>query len=356
MGNPGGPITLLGSGETALAGGRIFETIAARIRPPLRIAVLETPAGFELNSSQVAGRVSDFLLSRLRNFSPQVDTIPARKRGSSFSPDDAAIVAPLASANMIFMGPGSPTYAIRQLKGSLAWDLLRGRQRLGAALVFASAAAIAVGRWCLPVYEIYKAGEDVYTCPGLDLFSDFGLRLSVIPHWNNSDGGEDVDTSRCFIGSHRFEEWHKLLPPDEVVLGLDEHTGFSFDFSARTGSVQGSGTVSIIRTGELKIFPAGAKVPLAAFGELKMPASLHQGISHSTWTMIESTCTETGETPSQEVMKLLDERSKARRRRDWAASDRIREKISELGWQVQDSPANQVLLNQRGSKKDSKRS
>jgi len=46
-----GQIAFLGSGETSLAGGRIFESLAKNISDPLRIALLETPAGFELNSA-----------------------------------------------------------------------------------------------------------------------------------------------------------------------------------------------------------------------------------------------------------------------------------------------------------------
>src|SRR5690349_11343915 len=125
-----GKIAFLGSGETSLAGGRVFEQLARQLNEPLRIALLETPAGFELNSGQVAGKVADFLKTRLQNFNPQVDIIPARKKDSAFSPDDPEVCAPLLHANLIFMGPGSPTYAIRQLKDSMAWDIVRARQRL----------------------------------------------------------------------------------------------------------------------------------------------------------------------------------------------------------------------------------
>ena len=55
-----GNIAFLGSGETSLAGGRIFEQLAREIPAPLRVSILETPAGFELNSGQVAGKVGDF--------------------------------------------------------------------------------------------------------------------------------------------------------------------------------------------------------------------------------------------------------------------------------------------------------
>ena len=137
MQRPCGPIALLGSGETSLAGGRVFETIARQFPQPLRIAILETPAGFELNSPKVAGRVGEFMQERLQNYNPHIDIIPARKRGIPYSPDDPQMLQPLLQADIIFMGAGSPTYAVRQLKGSLAWEIVRARHRLGAALIFA---------------------------------------------------------------------------------------------------------------------------------------------------------------------------------------------------------------------------
>ena len=90
-----GQIAFLGSGETSLAGGRVFEALARALPQSLRIAVLETPAGFELNSHQVAGKVADFLKTRLANYTPIVDVVSARKRGTPFSPDEAEIVKPL---------------------------------------------------------------------------------------------------------------------------------------------------------------------------------------------------------------------------------------------------------------------
>jgi cyanophycinase-like exopeptidase len=146
-----GQIAFLGSGETSLAGGRIFESLAKKINEPLRIALMETPAGFELNSAQVVGKVGEFMKTRLQNYKPVVDVIPARKKNSTFSPDDPEIVKPLLYANMIFMGPGSPTYAIRNLKNTLAWDIIRARHRLGATLIFASAATISISAHALPV-------------------------------------------------------------------------------------------------------------------------------------------------------------------------------------------------------------
>ncbi len=335
-----GPIALLGSGETSLSGGRIFESLAQNLPSPLRIVILETPAGFELNSSQVAGRVAEFLATRLQNYNPRLDLLPARKRGTPFSPDDINLLTPLLCANLIFMGPGSPTYAVRQLRGSLAWDILRARHRMGAALVFASAATIAVGAWTLPVYEIYKVGEDVHTLPGLDLFADFGLSLSFIPHWNNTDGGAEVDTSRCFFGMERFDEWCALLPSGHTTLGVDEHTGLIFEFALGQCRVSGVSSVTLLRECNPKIYPANASFPLNELGEYHPPASPEEGIPALVWkTIMDATSSgQANEEIPAGVLKLAEARRRARLRKDWAAADELRQQIESLGWRVDDTP------------------
>jgi hypothetical protein len=152
-----GPVVLFGSGETSPSGRKIFERVLRQLPESPRIALLETPAGFELNSAQVIGRVADFLRHRLQNFNPRVTVIPARKRNTPFSPDDPEIVAPLYQADAIFMGPGSPTYAVRQLRDSLAWNIMIARHRIGAAIILASAATIAISTRSLPDYPWFSS-------------------------------------------------------------------------------------------------------------------------------------------------------------------------------------------------------
>jgi hypothetical protein len=301
---------------------------------------METPAGFELNSPQVAGRVADFLANRLQNYHPQVDVIPARKKNSPYSPDDPELLAPLLHANFIFMGPGSPTYAIRQLHGTLAWDIIRARHRLGATLVFASAATIAVGAQALPVYEIYKVGLDVHTLPGLDFFSGFGGPISFIPHWNNAEGGADVDTSRCFIGMDRFAEWCALLPSGHTTVGLDEHTGIIIDFGKQTCSVAGVSSVSLVRECNPQIYPAGTTFPLLDLATISIPDPLETGISPEAWEMVTSVplLVEEEDVPPPHVVELAQKRLEARARKDWGSADEYRRQIAALGWQVQDTP------------------
>ena len=156
--------------------------------------------------------MGEFLQHNLQNYRPEVVTVAARNRATAYSPDDPQIIEPIYSADLVFMGPGSPTYAVRQLHDSLAWYALLARHRLGAAIALASAAVIAISAYALPVYEIYKVGEDLHWKPGLDFFGMYGLPLVFIPHWNNNDGGEELDTSRCFMGQQRFARLVELLP------------------------------------------------------------------------------------------------------------------------------------------------
>ena len=339
-----GQIAFLGSGETSLAGGRIFETLARALPTPMRVAVLETPAGFELNSDKVAGRVAEFLANRLQNYSPLVEVVPARKRGTPFSPDDPGILKPMLTADMFFMGPGSPTYAVRQLKDSLAWDILRARHRLGATLVFASAATIATGDWVLPVYEIFKAGEDVHNQPGLGLFADFGFSLSIIPHWNNAEGGADLDTSRCFVGLDRFKEWCATIPEDSTILGLDEHTGLIIDFEHDLCSVSGVSSISVVRACDPEIYATGTQFALSELGDPSMPEPIESGIPAEVWEMVRQASEGGGDFPPEQVVVIAEDRQQARANKDWPESDRLRDELARLGWQVQDTPQGYKLV------------
>jgi len=333
-----GLVALFGSGETSASGRKVDDWLLGCLSPPIQVAVLETPAGFELNSAQVAGRVADFFRQRLQNYRPQVTVVPARKRGTPFSPDEPAIVAPLLVANVIFLGPGSPTYAVRQLRDSLAWQTLVARHRLGAAVILASAALIAASVRALPVYEIYKVGEDPHWNDGLDFFGSYGLSLAFVSHWNNREGGADLDTSRCFMGQARFAQLLALLPADMTVVGIDEHTALLVDFEAETCRVMGRSGVTLLRGGGEERFTRGQTFPVGELGPFQQPEP-EAGIPPDVWKkVVAARRAKVAPEPSSEVLALVEEREAARARRDWAAADALRERIAALGWRMTDTP------------------
>jgi len=333
-----GLVVLFGSGETSPNGGRIFDSVAQRLAGRPRVAILETPAGFELNSARVAGRVADFLSQRLQNYQPEITVIPARKRNTPLSPDDPELIRPLFQSNLIFLGAGSPTYAVRQLRESRAWHTLLARHRQGAAIVMASAATIAASAQALPVYEIYKVGENLHWQQGLDLFGAYGLSLIFIPHWNNAEGGAELDTSHCFMGQERFTQLLTLMLPEVTVVGIDEHTALVIDIEATVCQVMGQGGVTVLRSGKEQFFASPQKFPLTALGLFKLPPPT-LGIPQTIWEETLAARAEIAEpTISAEVIALTEERQSARIRRDWLTADDLRRRIATLGWNVLDTP------------------
>jgi hypothetical protein len=81
------------------------------------------------------------------------------------------------------------------------WEAVVQRFEEGADVFFASAASISLGRWALPVYEIYKAGSDPFWEDGLDLLSYYGLNVAVVPHFDDQSGGENYDSRFCYMGA-----------------------------------------------------------------------------------------------------------------------------------------------------------
>lgn len=359
-----GRVVLLGSGETSPSGRKAFEEVFRRFDHPPRLALLETPAGFELNSARVIGRVAEFLQHHLQNYQPQIEIVPARKRGSPFSPDLEEVIAPLWRAEVIFMGPGSPTYAVRQLRDSLAWQVILARHFLGADLVLSSAATIAISRFALPVYEIYKVGEELHWKEGLNFFGLYDLSMVFIPHWNNTEGGAELDTSRCFMGRERFAQLVELLPEPCLVIGIDEKTALFLDLASMTARVFGNGGVTLIHHGDphelaygqtladqelnalarqmgshVHYFQAGANFPL----DICCPFSLPEpgfGIPSAIWSRALEQASQPVEedAPPPQVQELVQARQEARQKRDWAIADALRSQIEALGWLVQDTP------------------
>jgi hypothetical protein len=342
-----GLVVLFSSGETSASGQRVYDWLFQRLERPIRMAVLETPAGFQPNSASVAEKVAEFITHHLQNYDPQITVVPARKRGTPLSPDDPEIVAPLLRSNVIFAGAGSPTYAVRQLRDSLAWHTLVARHRLGAAIVLASASVIAASLQALPVYEIYKVGDDLHWCPGLDFFGSYGLSLCFVSHWDNKEGGAELDTSHGFIGEARFEQLRRMLPVETAVVGLDEHTALVVDLAAQNCHVIGLGGVCLCHGGAEQRFEHGQTFPLRRFGSLQMPEP-HLGIPPAVWERIRATQAKAGaaslDGPPPEVLELVEEREDARAGQDWAKADALRDRIAARGWQVRDTTGGTELL------------
>lgn len=235
-------LLLFGSGEIAPSSVDIYrQTFLSLGKRHLKIALITTPAGFQPNVEHVYGEIRDFLIASLPDFNLTVELIFANTAGDAMKSE---IVEQLSGSDVIFMGPGSPTYAIKNLNGTPLIAKMLELVKGGSTLILASAATIACSRFALPVYEIFKVGEKLHWENGLNIYKEIWQELTILPHFNNREGGADLDTSYCYVGQGRGERLLSMLPSKTKVLGIDEHTALIIDLTNQKESVRGKGAIT----------------------------------------------------------------------------------------------------------------
>ena len=253
-----GTIVLMGSGELTATMVEVHKELLARLGSNPNVVFLDTPAGFQLNADQISAKAVEYFRDKVGH---PMAVAGFKSKDAQSAIDSEKAFLTLRQADYILVGPGSPTYAVRQWEGTPIPDILARRVEEGGCLVAASAAALTVGARTLPVYEIYKVGAELRWADGLDLLGRIGLNLVVMPHWNNAEGGTH-DTRFCFMGEPRFRSLEALLPKGAHVLGIDEHTACILDLSRSEAVVRGIGGVTLRREGSELLFRKNAVVPL----------------------------------------------------------------------------------------------
>ena len=260
-------LAIMGSGETAPTMVTPHRELVARLgQPTPRAILLDTPYGFQENASEITERAVEYFAHRVQlTIEPAGLLGPLAVDQSHQAPlAEAAALSRLRTAGFVFAGPGSPSYALSVWKSSPVPEALITKLAEGGAVVFSSAAALTLGSFSVPVYEIYKVGKSVHWLDGLDLMRAAGFDGScvVIPHYDNAEGGTH-DTHFCYLGERRLSVMEGMLPEDAWVLGIDEHTVLVADLDAKTVTVSGRGGLTVRRRGKSQVFPAGAKLTIA---------------------------------------------------------------------------------------------
>lgn len=353
--------------------GKIHREALAQVQGAVEAVFIDTTAGFETNADAITAKAVEYYRHRL-----QTDLrVATYRHGKNASMADVArAVAQVRSANYIFAGPGSPTYALEHWRGAPVWDAIVERFHQGAHLLFASAASITLGCYALPVYEIYKAGRDPYWERGLDILGEFGIRMAVVPHFNDNSGGENYDSRFCYMGAIRFDSLQDQLPADVAIIGIDEYTSLRFEPTSRTATVSGQGGVTILANGKKTVHNAGAVLPFddlhsttrdvvktatdeprhygygfaeagdegGAFNELEDFVAglkeLESDVRLDLLARIEAAHNSNGqsEDPTPLLDLILELRQALRTAKRFDLADRARDVLLELGYEVQDSP------------------
>ena len=248
----------MGSGETTPGMLGVHRAIFATLDPDADCRVLDSPFAFQENADELVERINQYFTESLGHPLRRI-TLPADAEPLV----QEVALADIRSADWLFAGPGSPSYARRCWQGTGVPDALAQALAPGStgALVIASAAAVTLGTWALPVYEIYKVGEDPRWEPGIDLMSRvLGWRCALIPHYDNREGGTH-DTRFCYVGGRRLGRIEGELSGG-FILGVDEHTALVMDLDAGALTVSGRGGVTLRVAGVEEVLPAGTELPI----------------------------------------------------------------------------------------------
>jgi hypothetical protein len=278
-----GLIVVMGSGETAPSMVTVHQRALARVPAGAPAVLLDTPYGFQGNADDLTARTLAHFRERVGS-QLAVGTFRSTGAAAADPLGHETSLALLREAGWAYAGPGSPSYALRTWAGTPVPDLLARVVERGSVLTFSSAAALTLGLATVPVYEIYKVGEEPRWLEGLDLLGRLaGLRAALIPHWDNAEGGTH-DTRFCYLGEARLHRLEGELPEGACVIGVDEHTALLLDVGAGTATVAGRGG-AVVRLGgrEVLALATGDQLPLAelqaaAEGRAAVPAAPGGGV------------------------------------------------------------------------------
>jgi len=272
-------LVIMGSGETSPTMSKVHRDVFARLggagtAGSVAAAMMDTPFGFQENADDIVAKAVSYFRESVGR---TVGVASYRSSAEVGSVHHESALSRLREARWVFSGPGSPSYARGQWRESAVPSVLAEKLRPGGAggaggaggcITFASAAAVTLGPFALPVYEIYKVGKAPFWLEGLDLLAEAGLRAVVIPHFNNAEGGNH-DTRYCYMGERRLRMLEGSLPDDVFVLGVDEHTACVLNLDAGRATVAGVGGVTV-RVGGVVVrrVEAGESVGIACLAEL----------------------------------------------------------------------------------------
>ena len=154
------------------------------------------------------------------------------------SANDPALAEVLAASCLIYLLGGFTSYLVETLAGSRCWQAVLEAHELGALVGGSSAGAMALCQ-----YHFDPGRQSLK--PGLNLLPD----SLVLPHFNTF--------GKNWVGSI------PNLPASVVQIGIDERTAAINDGDYGEWNVYGDGSVTIIRSHELKTIQSGGSFKLA---------------------------------------------------------------------------------------------
>src|SRR2546430_2654684 len=132
-------LCVMGSGETAPTMVPVHADLMSRVEsPPGKAVLLDTPYGFQENAAEISAKAIGYF--RI-NVGHPLEVASLRDSETAEPLAIERVHNQLRDASYIFAGPGSPSYALRQWRGSRIPELICDRLTGRGCITFASAAA-----------------------------------------------------------------------------------------------------------------------------------------------------------------------------------------------------------------------
>tara|TARA_B100001105_G_C22382884_1_gene440480 strand:+ start:414 stop:1430 length:1017 start_codon:yes stop_codon:yes gene_type:complete len=317
-------ITLFGSGETSPHMSKAYrEILQTENLQPINNYLLDTPFGFQENHQSLSEKIITYFRDKV-GINLKSLNLP---NSDSFT-DRRDVQNKILESDFIFSGPGSPTYALSIWKDSGVNNYLKNRLHTGCFITFASAAALTVGTFVIPVYEIYKVGENKSLVSGLNLLEFLDNQTVVVPHFNNQEG-RDHDTSHCFIGENRF---NKLIKGKGLLMiGIEEHTALTFNLNRSLITVRGRGNAIFKSDKGAFMIKSGGAMDIKDINN-KFVAPISEEMEYQKPDMKEEISK-----VEIDISNLIDLRNKARAEKKWEFSDNIRDILAKNNIIIKDT-------------------
>jgi cyanophycinase len=232
--NPG-PLALVGAGEFLPTMEPVDRHLLALADGPSPSRVVVLPTASAPEGHAVFWRWGTMGLDHFRRLGVQAEVLSVTDRASAH--DDACVQA-IRNASFVYFSGGQPRYLLETLKDTPVWSAVLDAWRRGAALAGCSAGAM-----------VFGAAIRSFRAPDAPLIPALGLlhRVVVLPHFDR-------------WGLARRQPLRDALPPEVLLIGVDEHTALVW--SEGRWQVMGQGCVTLWRSDGLERYPVGSTVPL----------------------------------------------------------------------------------------------
>jgi len=232
--NGKGTLALVGSGEFLPLSQNLDQALLATLKEPPRVVVLPTASAPD--GLGVAERWGKMGVDYFKGLGAQAEAVMVLSRQDAYSSE---LAQRIASANLVYLSGGKPSYLVKTLRETLCWQAIRTVFEQGGVVAGCSAGAMALAGY-LPGFGLGKPQPALGLAP----------KLVVIPHFD--------EIPKWLNGLFKYSTKRQRL----TVVGVEGSTGLVGTGTIQTWQVVGRGGVTVFSPQGRKRYANGETIIL----------------------------------------------------------------------------------------------